>query len=53
MHGDSCYLCEIGKEGLFVPLNGHTVLICQRCVLDCIYRHPRLVALSGKKEFAA
>jgi hypothetical protein len=40
---DSCYFCEIGKEGLFVPLNGYTVLICQSCVLACIYAHPKLL----------
>ncbi len=49
---DSCYLCEIEKEGLQVPVGDNLVLICHRCVLDCIHRHPKLCALTGKKGFA-
>lgn len=43
MQPDSCYLCEIGKEGLFVPLNDREVLICSGCLLECIYAHPKLM----------
>lgn len=39
---DSCYLCEIGKEGLWLPMQERTVLICMKCVLECIWAHPRL-----------
>lgn len=39
---DSCYLCEIGKEGLFVPLDDQTIMVCIDCVLECIYSHPKL-----------
>lgn len=39
---DSCYLCEIGKEGLWFPMEDRTVLICLSCVLECIWAHPKL-----------
>ena len=39
---DSCYICEIGKEGLFVPIDGMTVLICETCVLKAIMALPEL-----------
>ncbi len=48
---DSCYLCELDTEGLIVPLGDMKVRICFRCVLDAIYRHPKLWAF--KKEAAA
>lgn len=41
---DSCYLCEIGKQGLFLPVEDRTVLICEKCVLKCIWAHPKLAA---------
>ena len=47
---DSCYLCEIGKEGVLVPVGEHAVLICDRCVLECIWRHPRLLALTERQR---
>ena len=44
VEGDSCYLCEIGKDGLAFPLaEGKTVLICFACVLQCIWAHPKLM----------
>ena len=49
---DSCYLCEIGKDGLIVPLGDRSVLVCARCVLKCIYSHPMLAALLPEKEMA-
>ena len=39
---DSCYLCEIGKEGLWLPMPDQTVLICHTCVLESIWMHPKL-----------
>ena len=41
---DSCYLCEIGKDGLMVPYDGQTILICAECALAAILAHPRLNA---------
>ena len=41
---DSCYLCEIGKEGLFLrhPSEDMTILVCLECALAAIYAHPKL-----------
>ena len=50
---DSCYLCEIGKEGLIVPhpfFKGRQFLICAECLLSWIYQHPRLAAFTTAKE---
>jgi hypothetical protein len=44
---DSCYLCEIGTEGLFVPapwVPEREILVCTDCTLNAIYRHPKLAA---------
>lgn len=40
---DSCYVCEIGKDGLIVQVDGREVLVCSKCVLECIFSHPKLV----------
>ena len=39
---DSCYLCEVGKEGLVVPAGDQELLICIKCVLECIWANPRM-----------
>ena len=46
---DSCYLCEIGTEGLEVPhphFEGRVILVCTECALQAIYAHPKLAAFS-------
>ena len=42
---DSCYLCEIGTEGLVVPFRGREILVCADCALGAILAHPRLARL--------
>lgn len=49
---DSCYLCEIGKEGLMVTLDGNEVLICADCVLEAIMNHPKLYLWKETKNVA-
>lgn len=49
---DSCYLCEIGKEGLVIPLDDQEVLICSACVLECILAHPKLYLWRETKNVA-
>ena len=44
---DSCYLCEIEHEGMQVPFQGQTILLCFKCLLDCVYRHPKLALAKG------
>lgn len=39
---DSCYLCEIGKQGLIIPTPIGDRLICDKCVLACIFSHPKM-----------
>lgn len=40
---DSCYLCELEHEGLFVPLEDRTILLCLKCLLECIHSHPKMM----------
>lgn len=47
---DSCYLCELGKEGLFIPADwvpGGRILVCSRCVLEVLFTHPKLAGFKG------
>ena len=46
---DSCYLCEIGTDGLIVPhphFADRQIMICPACVLAALYAHPKLAAFS-------
>jgi len=47
---DSCYLCEIGKEGLIVPCDGRQILVCLDCVFVALTYHPKLAQFFERKE---
>ena len=47
---DWCYLCEIGKDGVLVPHASGLIRVCSVCLLDCIYRHPKLILWHRKPE---
>ena len=40
---DSCYLCEIGKDGILFPMGTQTVLICDKCLLAWLWEHPKFL----------
>ena len=46
----SCYLCEIGTDGIFLPAVGRNLLICAKCVLESLWANPRLHYELKKKQ---